>query len=356
LVSKGCALPIVDDSSTSGSLWAGLVMARKDMQEIPVIDLSAARIGGLTSRQAAARQIDDTCREIGFFTIAGHGVPVRIMDELRSMAHVFFALPLEEKRRAIHPIPGTPRGYRVQGLEALAHANAGKTPPDLKEFYHFGRESWPNEHYYTGTEGRNYFIPNLWPLRPEGFANAAAAYYAEMEKLAAFLMRLTALALNLEEHFFDNKIDRHITAMRLNFYPEQTSAPKPGQLRAGAHTDYGAFTILNGENVPGGLEVLAKNGHWIAVETHPETFVVNIGDLLMRWTNDRWVSNTHRVVNPPPSIASRAKRLSIAFFQQPNYDALIECIAPSGKAKYPPVGSGEYRDLKYRQTAVAVHS
>ena len=324
------------------------------MQQIPVVDLSAARVGELASRRAAAREIDATCREIGFFTITGHGVPVATMDELRSKAHAFFALPLEEKRRAIHAVPGTPRGYRAQGLEALAHANAVATPPDLKEFYHFGRERWPNEQYYTGPEGRNYFIPNLWPRKPEGFANAAATYYAEMEKLAAFLMRLTSLALNVEEHFFDDKFDRHITAMRLNFYPEQTSAPALGQLRAGAHTDYGAFTILNGESVPGGLEILAKDGHWIPVETDPETFVVNIGDLLMRWTNDRWISNTHRVANPPASLASRAKRLSIAFFQQPNYDALIECICPPGKAKHPSVRSGEYRDLKYRQTTVAV--
>jgi isopenicillin N synthase-like dioxygenase len=324
------------------------------MQRIPTIDLSAARTGGLASRRAIAREIDATCREIGFFTITGHGVPIAAMDELRSKAHTFFALPLEEKRKAIHPVPGTPRGYRAQGLESLAQANAGTTPSDLKEFYHFGRESWPEETYYTGPEGRRYFIPNFWPAMPEGFANAAAAYYAEMEKLAAFMMQLTALALGLEEHFFDDKIDKHITAMRLNFYPEQTSPPKPGQLRAGAHTDYGAFTILNGESVPGGLQVLAKNGEWIDVETDPETFVINIGDLLMRWTNDRWVSNTHRVVNPPASVASQAKRLSIAFFQQPNHDAVIECIAPRGQAKYPPVRSGEYRDLKYRQTTVAV--
>ena len=132
-------------------------------------------------------------------------------------------------------------------------------------------------------------------------------------------------------------------------------------MRAGAHTDYGTFTILNGENVPGGLQVRAKSGdksgdqsgEWIDVETDPGSFVVNIGDLLMRWTNDRWISNTHRVVNPPATVAARAKRLSIAFFHQPNYDALIECIAPPGQAKYPPVVSGEYRDHKYRQTAVA---
>ena len=324
------------------------------MQRIPIIDVSAARSGGLASRQAIAREIDATCREIGFFTITGHGVPVATMDELRSKAHTFFALPLEEKCKAIHPVPGTPRGFRAQGLEALAHANAGTTPADLKEFYHLGRENWPEETYYTGPEGRRYFIPNLWPRTPEGFAHAAAVYYAEMEKLAALMMRLTALALGLEEHFFDDKIDRHVSAMRLNFYPEQTSTPKPGQLRAGAHTDYGGFTILNGENVPGGLQVLAKNRQWIDVETHPDTFVINIGDLLMRWTNDRWVSNTHRVVNPPAAVASRAKRLSIAFFQQPNYDALIECVAPPGKAKYPPVKSGEYRDAKYRQTTVVV--
>jgi isopenicillin N synthase-like dioxygenase len=321
---------------------------------IPVIDLSAARAGGHASRQAVAREIDRNCREIGFLTIAGHGVPVPIMDELRSQAHAFFALPSEQKDKAIHPVGGTPRGYRAQGIEALARANAGTTPPDLKEFYHFGREGWPDEPYYTGVEGRRYFIANVWSSEPAGLAAAAAAYYAEMEKLGALMMRLAALAFNLEEHFFDDKIDRHISAMRLNFYPEQAAAPEAGQLRAGAHTDYGAFTILNGENEPGGLQVLTQDGQWIDVETDPETFVVNIGDLLMRWTNDRWVSNTHRVVNPPPSIASKAKRLSIAFFQQPNYDALIECIAPPGKAKYPPVRSGEYRDLKYRQTTVAV--
>jgi len=120
-----------------------------------------------------------------------------------------------------------------------------------------------------------------------------------------------------------------------------------------ADVPLGTFTILNGENVAGGLEVRTGAGDWIAVETEPGNFAVNIGDLLMRWTNDRWVSNTHRVANPPPSVAARAKRLSIAFFHQPNYDALIECIAPKGEAKYPPVRSGTYRDRKYQQTRLA---
>jgi len=317
---------------------------------IPVIDLAAALGGSLAAKRAAAAEIDRTCREIGFFTIKGHGVPGDTMRALREKANAFFALPLSEKRRAAPADPTTPRGYRALGIEALSSGNAIDTPPDLKEYYHFGRESWPSEPYYCEGDGPSYFIRNIWPAEPSGFGAAAARYYGAMETLCARMMELTALALDLPEDFFADKIDRHITAMRLNFYPEQKVAPAPGQLRAGDHTDYGLFTILNGENVPGGLQVKTRKGDWIDVETDPETFVVNIGDLLMRWTNDRWVSNVHRVVNPPDSIAARAKRLSIAFFQHPNYDALIDCIAPRGQAKYPPVRSGVYRAEKYAQT------
>ncbi|HEV3177357.1 MAG TPA: 2-oxoglutarate and iron-dependent oxygenase domain-containing protein [Stellaceae bacterium] len=322
-------------------------------QSIPVIDLSEALDHGGAGRRRLAARLDRTCREIGFFTLVGHGAPSAVLDELRERANAFFALPLEEKQRAAHPVPTTPRGYRALGIEALSYGNERLTPPDLKEYYHFGREAWPDEPYFTGAEGQRYFIRNLWPERPEGFREAARRYYGEMERIVGELMRLAALGLGVDEHFFDDKIDRHITAMRLNFYPAQGAPPLPGQLRAGEHTDYGTFTILNGESAPGGLEVLTRGGDWLHVETEPSSFVVNIGDLLMRWTNDRWVSNAHRVVNPPPSAAADTQRLSIAFFHHPNYDASIECIADPGEAKYPPVRSGDYRDLKYRQTRVA---
>ena len=134
-----------------------------NMRRIPIIDLSQARSGGLAAKQAVAREIDGNCREVGFFTIVGHGVPVTIRDALRAKAHAFFALPLEERRKAIHPVPGMPRGYRAQGIESLSQANAGMTPPDLKEFYHFGRESWPDEPYYTGAEGRRSDYPIYGP-------------------------------------------------------------------------------------------------------------------------------------------------------------------------------------------------
>ncbi len=317
--------------------------------QIPVIDLTDARSSDRAARLRLGQKIDRICTEIGFFTITGHGVPADVIMALNRTAHEFFALPMEEKQEVMPADIKSPRGYKPVGYEALGYGNANMTPPDLKEYYHLGRESWPDEPYFTSAEGRRYFIKNVWPRRPAGFADAAGRYYGEMERLVGSLMRVVALGLGIDEHFFDDKIDKHITAMRLNFYPEVKEPPKPGQLRGGEHTDYGLLTILNGENVPGGLQVQTRKGAWIDVETDPSNFVCNIGDLLMRWTNDRWVSNMHRVATPPGSAAG-ARRLSMAFFHHPNYDALIECIAPPGKAKYPRVLSGEYRDLKYKQT------
>jgi isopenicillin N synthase-like dioxygenase len=322
----------------------------RDMTEVPVIDLAPARDGGSAERLRVAGAIDAACREIGFFAISGHGVPDRLVDDMRRLAHEFFALPLADKLAARHPVAGTNRGYHPVGGEALAAANDAAAPPDLKEFFHIGPVDVTSEPYYTGPAGRRHFEPNIWPAVPAGFAQAATAYYRAMSERITFLMRLAALALGVDETFFDDKVDRSIGTMRLNYYPAQARPPSPGQLRASAHTDYGGFTVLSGEDVPGGLQVMTRSGRWIDVPTAPTTFVVNIGDLLMRWTNDRWLSNMHRVVNPPRADGGSRARLSIAFFNHPNYDALIECLPSQGPAKHPPVLAGEYRDVKYAKT------
>src|SRR5262245_22437845 len=330
------------------------------MKGVPVVDLTPARLGDRADRARVARQIDEACCDIGFFTIAGHGVPAVMARDLREAAHAFFELPLPEKLRAAHPESGTPRGYHALGGEALVRANdersAGRdplvAPPDLKEFFHVGPVDVGDDPYFTADRGRQFFLPNLWPTRPARFRAAAIAYYRTMDRLVMFLMRLAALALGLEEGFFDDKVTRSVGTMRLNYYPRQQEPPAPGQLRAGAHTDYGSITVLNGEDVPGGLQVRTRQGHWIDVHTPPEHFVINIGDLLMRWTNDRWLSNLHRVVNPPLAGGLNAPRLSIAFFNHPNYDVLIECIAPPGEARHLPVFSGDYRDTKYLKTGL----
>lgn len=320
------------------------------MSGIPEIDLSGALKGVAEQRLKKGQEIDAICQNVGFFSITGHGVDVSLIDSLRERSYEFFNLPLAQKRE-VAPRHDEPRGYRGLGFESLSAGNERQTPPDIKEYYHFGRENWPEQTYFTNEEGKSYFIPNVWPTQVSHWQSIANAYYMAMEQLTRQLMQLSALGLGLPEMFFEDKIDRHITAMRINHYPAQINPPQAGQLRAGAHTDYGLLTILNGENKPGGLEVLTKQGKWIAVETEPHSFVVNIGDLLMRWTNDRWVSNTHRVVNPPSGSETEA-RISMAFFHHPNYDAVIECIDHDAPAKYPPVRSGTYRTQKYQQTRV----
>jgi isopenicillin N synthase-like dioxygenase len=320
---------------------------------IPLIDLAPARDGNHADRVRVARRIDEACCEIGFFTISGHGASPLIVSDLRTAAHAFFALPLAEKLCCRHPITGTNRGYHPVGGEALSTANDQAAPPDLKEFFHVGPVDVTGDPYYTSGPGRQHFLPNIWPAVPSDFERAATVYYRAMSGLVTFLMRLTALALGLEETFFDRKVDRSIGTMRLNYYPAQMAPPSPGQLRASAHTDYGGFTILSGEDVPGGLQVRTRGGDWIDARTEPNDFVVNIGDLLMRWTNDRWLSNLHRVVNPPSTRQASRARLSIAFFNHPNYDVLIECIATPGTARHAPVLSGDYRDLKYAKTGMA---
>ena len=323
------------------------------MIEVPSIDLAPARWGSHHDRRHVAEQMDAACREIGFFTITGHGVPDHIVDDLRRVAHAFFALPATPKLAVRHPITGTNRGYHPVGGEALAAANDEAVPPDLKEFFHVGPVDVTEDPYYTSAVGRQHFLPNIWPATPAGFEQAATVYYREMSALIRFLMRLAAVALGVAEDFFDDKIDRAIGTMRLNYYPAQAVPPRPGQLRASAHTDYGGFTILSGEDVPGGLQVRTRHGQWIDVHTTPTNFVVNIGDLLMRWTNDRWLSNLHRVVNPPLGDGLSRPRLSMAFFNHPNYDVLIECLASPGEAKHASVLSGEYRNLKYTKTGLA---
>ena len=253
----------------------------------------------------------------------------------------------------MHPVADTPRGFRELAGEALGRTVVPDANPDMKEFYHYGPENWPDDPYFTGPEGQNYFIPNLWPDEPATFRAASIAYYEEMNRLVVDVIHIIALALGLPETWFDDKTDKHATAARLNYYPLLEDGPPPGHIRAGEHTDYGMLTILMGEDEAGGLQVRTRKGEWIDVETRPDFFVINIADQLMRWTNDAWMSNMHRVVNPPASSKPTRGRLSVGYFFQPNYNALIECIptctGPGNPPKYAPVIAGKYRDLKYDQ-------
>jgi isopenicillin N synthase-like dioxygenase len=168
-------------------------------------------------------------------------------------------------------------------------------------------------------------------------------------------MELFALALELPQAWFADKIDRHFSVLSTIYYPPQTTPPLPGQLRAGAHTDYGSLTILAPSDAPGGLQVRSLAGDWMDVPYLPDGFVINIGDMMQRWTNQRWRSNFHRVVNPPAATTPRPRQ-SIAYFLHPNDDADIACLPTCGGSEahaLPPIQAGDYMWEKERAIANA---
>ena len=320
---------------------------------VPVIDIAPFLGGATADRQFVARAIGGACEDIGFFTIVGHGVDERLVRRMYDVSRAFFDLPTAEKQRVGRPKPEQSRGYIGVGEENLAYG-VGRDTTDLKEFFAIGPVDVPDEPYYSAPAAYPSFAPNVWPERPPELRAIYVEYYRAMERLAGHLMRAFALALDLPEDFFRDKTDRHISGIRVINYPDQPQAPASGQLRAGARSDDGALTILKAENVPGGLEVLNRAGEWVAVAPVADSFVINLGDLMMHWTNDRWISTLHRVANPPRDAALGSRRQSIVFFYQPNYDALIECLpgccGPGRPAKYAPVTSGEHRLRKFLKT------
>ena len=321
------------------------------LTEVPVIDIAPFLAGSPGDKRAVAREIDRACTDIGFFTIVGHGVPGDLVSRMLEVTKAFFDLPLEDKLRVRQPVPEQSRGYLGVGMENLSYSRDDRSTADLKELFAIGPVDVPDRPYFTRPEAYPSFAPNIWPEQPTDFRAVWTAYYRVLERVTLRMMGMLAMALQLPETYFGPFIDKHVTPIRANHYPEQTTPPHPGQLRAGAHTDYGALTILLPENVPGGLQVQNRRGEFSDVEAPPGSFVCNLGDLMQRWTNDRWRSTMHRVVNPPIDRAAGNRRVSIAYFHQPNYDAVIECLptctGPGNPPRYPPVSSSEHRLRKY---------
>ena len=249
------------------------------------------------------------------------------------------------------PYAGYPYGYAPLQAEALALSRGNQTPPDLKETFSIGPIQLPQGAILRDEDAFRY-APTQWPREPEAFRLIWTRYFDALSELARLVMRAFALALELPEDFFEDKIDRHGSAVRALNYPPLREAPLPGQFRAGAHSDYGSLTILLPEEGSSGLEIQTANGTWLEVPPVPGAFIVNIGDLMARWTNDRWVSTMHRVVGS--AEGGWRRRQSIAFFHLPNWDAPIaclpSCVADGEEPKYPPVVSGPYLMQKFRST------
>jgi isopenicillin N synthase-like dioxygenase len=322
--------------------------------DLPVIDLEPLREPQVSAavRRDIARQVASACEETGFFAVTGHGVPRAVIAKLVAQSYAFFDLPLAEKLAVRRPRPEQNRGYIAPGEERLARLRGDETPPDLKELYTIGPFDLPDTPYYAGPAAYPSFAPNLWPRRPVGLRPALQAYWHELDRVARILCRIFAEALELPPEFFDQKTDKHISQLRIMHYPPPKAVPLPGQLRAGAHSDLGMMTLLYSDNDIGGLEVMNRAGRWVRVPVIDNAFTVNLGDLMMRWTNDRWRSTLHRVINPPEAASDCSRRLSIGMFFIPNYDALVAPIAGDGDIpKYPPITVADYRTSRFAGTA-----
>ncbi|MDQ6437709.1 2OG-Fe(II) oxygenase family protein [Mesorhizobium sp. LHD-90] len=316
----------------------------------PIFDLSRFEAADAVGRRLLGIEVDAICRSTGFLAISGHGVPQGTIDAVWSKARDFFDLSVADKEKVRAPFPGYPYGYLGPGAEALAKSKGHDTPPDLKESFNGGPLAVP-EGLDDPQALAFCYAETIWPPRPDGFVEAWKSYYRAMEGLASRIMRVFAVALDLPESFFDRTIDRPISALRALNYPETHVPPKHGQLRAGAHTDYGSLTILLPQPGSSGLQIYTPEGEWREVPPVDGAFVINIGDLMARWTNDRWVSTLHRVVN---ADGSAARRQSLAFFHQPNWHQEIACIpsclAPGETPRYEPVLSGPYLMSKFQAT------
>jgi isopenicillin N synthase-like dioxygenase len=298
------------------------------MEHVPVIDIGPLHDGSATGLAAVARAIGAAARDVGFFAVANHGVPDALVAEMFAAARTFFAQPQAWKDELAIERSATYVGYARLELEKLDPARPG----DAKESFNLGRERAPDDPEVVA--GKPFAGTNQWPDLP-GFRATMLRYFDALTRTGRAVHRAIAVDLGLPPDAFAPFYDRPLSALRVLHYPPHPGAFDGSQYGAGPHTDYGGVTLL-AQDETGGLEVRRRDGSWMPVEPVAGTFVCNIGDALMRWTNDVYVSNAHRVVN-----RSGRERYSAAFFYEPNPDALIACIpscaGPANPPKYPPI-------------------
>jgi len=311
------------------------------MREIPIIDLGPLLGGAPDGRAAVAQAIGEACRGIGFFYVTGHGVPQTLRQAVFDTAADFFASPEAIKRETLYSATSGNRGYIPMEGEALDPTK----PPDLKEAFNIGLDLAAEDPEILA--GHPLRALNRWPAMP-GFRDTMLAYFDAVWSLGRTLHGAIATDLGLAPAFFDDKLDRPLATLRLLHYPPRPAHVADGQYGAGTHTDYGCITLLATDAV-GGLEVRTRDGEWLPAPYVPDTFVCNIGDCLMRWTNDTYVSTPHRVVSPPGH-----ERYSVAFFLDPNPDAVVSCLpgcaSAERPARYPPIRSDDYLQSRLNPT------
>lgn len=282
-----------------------------------------------------ATTLGQTCRETGFFLLKNHGIPEGRIADVFAQSAQFFAQDEDEKRALSIATNPHNRGWAYLGSESLDETS-GQT--DRKEAFNIGLDLAPDDPRVLRAEP--FRGVNLWPNLPE-FRETMLAYYNEVWRLGVALLQPIARDLSLPEDHLADQFDAPMATLRLLHYPPASGVS--GEIGAGAHTDYGALTLLLTDGAPG-LQVRPRGGDWQDVPHVPGAFIVNIGDCLMRWTNDQYVSTPHRVLPPP------RRRQSVAFFLDPNPDAVIAALPGTGDARYPAVSGAAYLQSRLSAT------
>ena len=305
---------------------------RESFDRIPVIDL-AGLING-TDKPGVARAVNHALRTSGFMYVKNHGIDAAFVASVFDVTRAFFDLPLDDKM-ALHISNSGPalRGY----IEVFSENTDPEKTKDLKECFDIGPER---------TEVSPFFGPNPWPAALPDFAMLTYAYHQKMVGLAQVMLRGIALSLDLPEGYFEDKTRNPISIQRMLHYPPQDRVLDESVMGIGAHTDYGNLTILAQDDV-GGLQVMNRDGFWVEAPPIPETFVINIGDLIQRLTNGVYLANLHRVIN----VTGR-ERYSIPFFLDADYDAVFapldSCITADNPSAYAPVTCGEHKFSRFK--------
>ena len=310
-------------------LAPGLAPAHLDA--IPVIDIAPLLRGDFSP----AAQIGRACREIGFFYIENHGIAQAEIDEVYAQAKRFFALPLAEKEKSAIETSACHRGWFRLGGENLDPAK--QVQGDFKEGFKIGRDLPPDHERVKA--GLPLHGPDVWPDLP-GWRSVMQGYYDKMVDLGALLLSAFAVSLGLEKDYFAPWLGITMTTLGPLHYPPQKGRITEAQLGAGAHTDFGCLTLLHQDDA-GGLQVQGLDGTWLDAPPIHGTYVVNIGDMMERWTNGVFRSTPHRVIN-----ISGQERYSLPFFFDPDFYAPVECLPtclkPGETPKYPPTTAGQH--------------
>ena len=304
---------------------------------IPTLDIRRYN----SDRNAFVAELGAAYREWGFAGISGHGVPQALIDGSYDVFQRFFALPTDVKMKYHVPGSGGARGYTPFGIETAKDS----LYPDLKEFWHIGREL-PRDSKYADV-----MPPNLWPSEVPDFRESGYALYEALDALGSRVLSALALHIGLPEDWFADKTDFGNSILRPIHYPPIT-APEVPNVRAGAHEDINLITLLVGASAAG-LEVKSRSGEWVPFTAEGDTIVVNIGDMLQRLSNHVYPSTTHRVVNPPGE-AARKPRYSTPFFLHLNPDVLIrtlpQCVSAGNPDRYPTsITANEYLMERLRE-------